>query len=98
MIVFRRNSPATREDIHEAAIEAGARRVHPCLMTTATTILALIPVPVIKRPWLGHHGPDGYTILGGMAVQVLSLLVVPVLYVMVKELGLKFNRSKSDGE
>ncbi|MCP4376682.1 MAG: efflux RND transporter permease subunit, partial [bacterium] len=41
---FDRDKPADIEAIRAATIHAGARRVRPCLMTTATTILALIPV------------------------------------------------------
>ena len=41
---FRQAPPTTISDIHERTVEAGKRRVRPCLMTTATTALALLPV------------------------------------------------------
>ena len=39
---FERNSPKEINEIHQAVIEAGQKRIRPCLMTTATTILALL--------------------------------------------------------
>src|SRR5690606_21876484 len=41
---FRNAPPSTMEEVRERTLEAGCRRVRPCLMTTATTILALLPV------------------------------------------------------
>ncbi|MGM0648767.1 MAG: efflux RND transporter permease subunit, partial [Bacteroidota bacterium] len=42
--VFRKSKPKTKKEIHESVILAGSRRVRPCLMTTATTLLALMPI------------------------------------------------------
>ena len=42
--VFTRKRLATIDDIRDATVEAGLRRIRPCLMTTATTTLALLPV------------------------------------------------------
>ncbi len=47
------------DEARRATLAAGLRRVRPCLMTTATTILALIPVLDDHGPRIGHHGPDG---------------------------------------
>src|SRR5690606_38402623 len=41
---FDRNSPETKKEIRASIVEAGEIRIRPCLMTTATTILALLPV------------------------------------------------------
>ncbi|MBN1671573.1 MAG: hypothetical protein JXR37_11095 [Kiritimatiellae bacterium] len=42
--VFRERKPKTRDDVREATVIAAERRVRLCLMTPATTILALVPV------------------------------------------------------
>jgi Cu(I)/Ag(I) efflux system membrane protein CusA/SilA len=42
--VFREKKPQSITDVREATMVAAQRRVRPCLMTSATTILALIPV------------------------------------------------------
>ena len=41
---FDRNTPENRKEIRASIVEAGEKRIRPCLMTTATTILALLPV------------------------------------------------------
>jgi len=41
---FERNQPKDLQTVRAAVIEAGQKRIRPCLMTTATTILALLPI------------------------------------------------------
>lgn len=83
--LFARRNPQGRREIYKAAIEAGSRRVRPCLMTTATTLLALLPI--ITSPGKGSEImiPMALPIFGGMFVQLLSLLLVPLLYAVWKE-------------
>ncbi|MEX2574561.1 MAG: efflux RND transporter permease subunit, partial [Balneolaceae bacterium] len=87
--LFERRKPGGRENIYRTAIEAGMRRVRPCLMTTGTTLLALLPI--LTSPGKGSEImiPMAIPIFGGMLVQVLSLLLVPLLYAMWKENNLK---------
>jgi copper/silver efflux system protein len=83
---FDRDKPADIDAIRAATIHAGARRVRPCLMTTATTILALIPVLTSTGRGADIMGPMAIPSFGGMLIEVLTMLVVPVLYCMVKEI------------
>ncbi|MBT3198783.1 MAG: efflux RND transporter permease subunit [Phycisphaerales bacterium] len=83
---FDRDKPADIEAIRAATIQAGSRRVRPCLMTTATTILALIPVLTSTGRGADIMGPMAIPSFGGMLIEVLTMLVVPVLYCMVKEI------------
>ena len=81
---------ATVEDARAATLEAGARRVRPCLMTTATTILALIPVLTSSGRGSDIMVPMAIPSFGGMLIEVLTMLVVPVLYCAVKEFKIRF--------
>ena len=72
-----------------ASSAAGTRRVRPCLMTTATTILALLPVLTSRGRGSDVMGPMAIPVFGGMCIEVLTMLVVPVLYCLVRELRLK---------
>ena len=83
--LFERKRPGTVEEIRSTAIEAGMRRVRPCLMTTGTTILALLPI--LTSPGKGSEImiPMAIPAFGGMFLQVLTLLMVPLFYVMWKE-------------
>ena len=91
--VFRDSKTDTVADIRRATIEAGQRRVRPCLMTTATTILALIPVLTSTGRGSDVMVPMAIPSFGGMLIEIMTMLVVPVLYCSVQEwklvLGIK---------
>jgi Cu(I)/Ag(I) efflux system membrane protein CusA/SilA len=67
-------------DIRSATLEAGQRRIRPCMMTTATTILALIPVLSSTGRGSDLMIPMAIPSFGGMIIEVLTTLVCPVLY------------------
>ena len=79
----------TVDEIRQAAVEACLRRVRPCLMTTATTILALIPVLTSRGRGSDIMVPMAIPTFGGMTLEVVTMLVVPVLYCAIKEHRLK---------
>jgi len=78
------------QEAREMAIEAGERRVRPCLMTSATTILALIPVLTSTGRGSDIMVPMAIPSVGGMMVVLLTLFVVPVLYCAVQEWKIRF--------
>ena len=86
---FRRRRPGSIAEIRRTTIEAGTRRVRPCLMTTATTILALIPVLTSTGRGADVMVPMAIPSFGGMCIEILTMLVVPVLYCAIKEFRLK---------
>jgi Cu(I)/Ag(I) efflux system membrane protein CusA/SilA len=87
--IFSRRTPSSVKDIREATIEAGERRVRPCLMTTATTILALIPVLTSTGRGSDVMVPMAIPSFGGMTINIITLFLVPVLYCAIKEFKLK---------
>ncbi|MAV58628.1 MAG: acriflavine resistance protein B [Candidatus Marinimicrobia bacterium] len=82
---FESNKPTSIQGIRAATIEAGTRRIRPCLMTTATTILALLPVLTSKGRGADIMVPMAIPSFGGMFVAMITLLTVPVLYSWIKE-------------
>jgi copper/silver efflux system protein len=82
---FKSNKPSSVQAIRKATIEAGVRRIGPCLMTTATTILALLPVLTSKGIGSDIMVPMAIPSFGGMFVAIITLLTVPVLYSWIKE-------------
>ncbi len=86
---FRGKRMRSVDEVRKAVVAAGARRIRPCLMTTATTILALIPVLTSTGRGSDIMVPMAIPSFGGMTIEVLTMLVVPVLYCAVKELGIK---------
>jgi Cu(I)/Ag(I) efflux system membrane protein CusA/SilA len=85
---FRAKPPTSVEEVHERAMEAGTRRVRPCLMTTATTALALLPVVSSQGRGSDVMVPMAIPSIGGMATILLTLFTVPLLYAWVEEFRL----------
>ena len=86
--VFAERRPETRQAVREATVEAAQRRVRPCLMTSATTILALLPVLTSTGRGSDVMVPMAIPSFGGMLVVLLSIFVVPVLYSLIEEVRL----------
>jgi len=82
---FRQNNPQSIKEIRGLVIEAGSRRVRACLMTTATTMLALIPVLTSVGRGSDIMVPMAIPSFGGMLIEVVTMLVVPVLYSLIRE-------------
>jgi Cu(I)/Ag(I) efflux system membrane protein CusA/SilA len=92
--VFRERKPKTKDDVRDATVIAAERRVRPCLMTSATTILALIPVLTSVGRGSDVMVPMAIPSFGGMLVVLISIFVVPVLYCWIEELKLKTQPGK----
>ncbi|MFC1467145.1 efflux RND transporter permease subunit [Verrucomicrobiota bacterium] len=82
---FRERKPDTIDGIREATVNAAERRVRPCLMTSATTILALLPVLASTGRGSDVMVPMAIPSFGGMLVVMISIFMVPVLYCWLKE-------------
>lgn len=68
----------------EALIEAGTRRVRPIIMTTATTVFAMIPVALGIGSGAEIQRPLAVTVTGGLLVSTaLTLVVIPALYAVL---------------
>jgi Cu(I)/Ag(I) efflux system membrane protein CusA/SilA len=91
--VFRENEPNNRDEIREATLAAAQRRVRPCLMTSATTILALIPVLTSTGRGSDVMVPMAIPSFGGMLVVLISIFVVPVLYCALRERQLRHRKT-----
>jgi len=77
--------PTTKQAIRQSTLEAGLRRVRPCLMTTATTILALLPVLTATGRGSDIMLPMALPSVGGMLIALMTMFVVPVLYCATHE-------------
>jgi Cu(I)/Ag(I) efflux system membrane protein CusA/SilA len=87
---FFRHRITTYDEARRATLAAGLRRVRPCLMTTATTILALLPVLTSTGRGSDIMVPMAIPSFGGMIIEIMTMLVVPVLYCSVQEWKLRF--------
>ena len=71
--------------VRRLVIAGATRRIRPALMTTATTLIALIPVLTSDGRGSDIMVPMAIPSFGGMLVAVLTTLLVPVLYSAVQE-------------
>tara|TARA_R110002049_G_scaffold309101_2_gene516926 strand:+ start:52572 stop:56600 length:4029 start_codon:yes stop_codon:yes gene_type:complete len=86
---FRKDKITDAKHAREATVTAGMRRCRPCLMTTATTILALIPVLTSTGRGSDIMVPMAIPSFGGMVIAIMTMFVVPVLYCAAMEWKLK---------
>jgi Cu(I)/Ag(I) efflux system membrane protein CusA/SilA len=88
---FREEPPTDKSTIHARVIEAAERRVRPAMMTSATTILALLPVLSSSGRGADVMVPMAIPTFGGMTFAIITIFVVPSIYCARAELGLKLN-------
>ena len=92
--IFRARKPKTVEQIRAATIEAGERRVRPAMMTSATTILALLPVLTSVGRGSDIMVPMAIPSFGGMLLGIFSVFTVPVLYCSFEEFRCRFSMDR----
>ncbi len=90
---MERHRPGSREEVRTAVLEGALKRARPCLMTTATTLLALIPILTSTGRGSDVMVPMAIPSFGGMAIEVVTMFVVPVLYSAVQERRVKSARA-----
>ena len=67
--------------VREAVLQGAQDRMRPILMTTATTILALVPMAIGLGEGAGLRAPMAIAVIGGLCSSTLmTLLVIPVVY------------------
>ena len=76
---FLERDPQTKEEIREAVVHAGLKRVRPAVMTTATTLIALLPVLTSTGKGSDIMIPMSIPLFGGMVIQSMTMFIVPIL-------------------
>ena len=82
---LKKLKPKCKDELREVVVNAGKRRIRPLVMTTTTTVVALMPVM-----WSTSNGsevmkPMAIPTLGGMLVASISLFLVPVVFSFLEE-------------
>jgi copper/silver efflux system protein len=78
--VFRRRRFTSIEDIRNAVVDAGLKRIRPCLMTSFTTFAALTPVLLATGRGADVAKAMALPVFGGTLFVLITLFVVPVLF------------------
>ena len=86
---FAQRKTDNLEGIRNAVVEAGYRRIKPAVMTSATTIIALLPILTSTGRGADIMIPMAIPAFGGMIFAAVTYFIVPVLYSMREERKLK---------
>ena len=82
---------------HEAIIQAGQQRIRPILMTSLTTILALLPLTLGIGESASLRSPMALAVIGGMVTStLLSLVVIPCVYEIFESIKDRFVKPKAE--
>ncbi|KZE85085.1 cation transporter [Myroides marinus] len=95
---FKARDPKTKEEIREAVVYAGLKRVRPAAMTTATALIALLPVMTSTGKGAEIMVPMAIPTFGGMLIQSMTMFVVPVFQCWWREWAIKKENSKKGTE
>ncbi|TLF44568.1 efflux RND transporter permease subunit [Maribacter aurantiacus] len=86
---FEKERPSDIKGVRKATLQAAGKRIRPCLMTTVTTVLALLPVLTSTGKGSDIMIPMAIPIMGGMLIDVTSYFLLPVLYSWREEVKVK---------
>lgn len=90
---FARNKTDNLKGVRIAVIEAGQRRIKPAVMTSATTIIALLPILTSTGRGADIMIPMAIPAFGGMIVAAITYFIVPTLYALREEQKIKNRKS-----
>jgi Cu(I)/Ag(I) efflux system membrane protein CusA/SilA len=90
---FSKTAVRSKHDIREITVEGASRRVRACLMTTATTVIAFLPVFTSTGRGADVMRPMAIPVFAGMFMAIITPIFVPVLYCLLKEIKFAFHLS-----
>ncbi|MEC9283110.1 MAG: efflux RND transporter permease subunit, partial [Bdellovibrionota bacterium] len=70
------------QEIKDSVVKAGLRRIRPLVMTTSTTLIALVPILWSTGTGSEIMKPMAIPSIGGMLVEIISLFIVPLIFAM----------------
>ncbi len=88
--LLKRRKVNSIEDIRSTVYEAGLKRIRPCMMTTVTTLAALVPVLIATGRGADVARAMAIPVFGGMLAEPFTSFIVPTLYCGYLELKMRF--------
>ncbi len=84
------------ENAAEAAFEAATIRFRPILMTSISTVLGAVPIAFASGAGAETRNPMGIVVVGGLMIStVITLYVIPIVYILMDRLCMKFTGHSS---
>ena len=88
--LLQRRKILSVQDIRDTVYEAGLKRIRPCMMTTVTTLAALIPVLIATGRGADVARAMAIPVFGGMLAEPVTSFIVPTLYSAYLEFKMRF--------
>lgn len=92
---FKANPTKTKAELREAVMEGGLKRIRPAVMTSVTTVIALLPVLSSTGKGSDIMVPMAIPAFGGMLMASLTYFLLPILFYIIYSRQLK-NTSEID--
>jgi multidrug efflux pump subunit AcrB len=79
--------------VEAAVVEAGLIRLRPILMTTLTTVVGMLPLAIGMGAGANLMQPLAVGVIGGLlSAMLLTLALIPCLYVIIQHAGSRLRR------
>lgn len=88
--LMQRRKVSSVQDIRNTVYEAGLKRIRPCMMTTITTLAALLPVLLATGRGADVARAMAIPVFGGMLAEPFTSFIVPTLYSAYLEFKMRF--------
>jgi Cu(I)/Ag(I) efflux system membrane protein CusA/SilA len=86
---LERRTISTVAELRNEIYQAGLKRIRPCMMTTITTLVALLPVLFATGRGADVARAMALPVFGGMLIEPFSSFIVPTLYCAYMEFKLR---------
>jgi Cu(I)/Ag(I) efflux system membrane protein CusA/SilA len=86
---LKRRTIRNVDDLRNAIYEAGLKRIRPCMMTTMTTLAALVPILLSTGRGADVARAMALPVFGGMLIEPFTSFIVPTLYCGYLELKMR---------
>ena len=94
ILVIRINQLKTEMDLFDAVVQAGQQRIRPIIMTSLTTILALLPMSFNIGEGAALRSSLALAVIGGLVTSTLmSLVVIPCVYYVFEQMKRSVTKS-----
>jgi len=95
IVDFTNQLKAEGYDVIHALIEAGKERLRPILMTTLAMVFGMLPIALASGAGAETKNGMAWVIIGGLTSSLLlTLLVVPSVYLVVDRIIARFSKKK----
>ena len=96
ILVVRINQLKTEMPLTDAIVQAGHQRIRPILMTSLTTILALLPMSINIGEGAALRSSMAMAVIGGLVTSTLmSLVVIPCVFYVLEQMKNRVKRIES---